>query len=283
MKDAMNRFGAVCACMLVAAAGVRADEVTLGAAKDNTLYQDELGSLSNGAGTGMFCGNTGRGNARRAVLAFDLSSIPAGSTITAVTLRLNVSMTISGDVQVTVHRLAASWGEGTSVALGGQGGGIAATPGDATWLHRFYDTTFWSTPGGDFNPTPSAVQTVGFAGPYQWSGAGLVADVQSWLNTPAQNFGWLVHGDEGVLSSAKRFDTHEHVNPDVRPKLIVQFTPPSTCYPDCNHDGILGLADFGCFQTKFALQDPYADCNGDGVLGLADFGCFQTKFALGCP
>jgi hypothetical protein len=55
------------------------------------------------------------------------------------------------------------------------------------------------------------------------------------------------------------------------------------CYPDCNGDGVLGLADFGCFQTKFALQDPYADCNGDGVLGLADFGCFQTKFALGCP
>jgi hypothetical protein len=55
------------------------------------------------------------------------------------------------------------------------------------------------------------------------------------------------------------------------------------CYPDCNGDGILGLADFGCFQTKFALGDPYADCNGDGILGLADFGCFQTKFALGCP
>jgi hypothetical protein len=55
------------------------------------------------------------------------------------------------------------------------------------------------------------------------------------------------------------------------------------CYADCNGDGVLGLADFGCFQTKFALQNPYADCNGDGVLGLADFGCFQTKFALGCP
>jgi hypothetical protein len=59
--------------------------------------------------------------------------------------------------------------------------------------------------------------------------------------------------------------------------------PPPPCYPDCNGDGVLGLADFGCFQTKFALNDPYADCNGDGVLGLADFGCFQTKFALGCP
>jgi hypothetical protein len=55
------------------------------------------------------------------------------------------------------------------------------------------------------------------------------------------------------------------------------------CYPDCNGDAVLNLADFGCFQTKFALGDPYADCNGDSVLNLADFGCFQTKFALGCP
>jgi hypothetical protein len=68
----------------------------------------------------------------------------------------------------------------------------------------------------------------------------------------------------------------QNVNPD-------GSLGPAVCYPDCNGDGVLGLADFGCFQTKFALQDPYADCNGDGVLGLADFGCFQTKFALGCP
>lgn len=55
------------------------------------------------------------------------------------------------------------------------------------------------------------------------------------------------------------------------------------CYPDCNHDGVLNLADFGCFQTRFALSDPYADCNRDGVLNLADFGCFQTRFGLACP
>jgi serine protease AprX len=56
-----------------------------------------------------------------------------------------------------------------------------------------------------------------------------------------------------------------------------------TCYPDCNGDGILNLADFGCFQTKFATGNMYSDCNADGVLNLADFGCFQTKFATGCP
>ncbi len=55
------------------------------------------------------------------------------------------------------------------------------------------------------------------------------------------------------------------------------------CYPDCNADGALTVADFGCFQTKFVLGDLYADCNGQGGLTVADFGCFQTKFVLGCP
>ena len=58
---------------------------------------------------------------------------------------------------------------------------------------------------------------------------------------------------------------------------------PPPCYPDCNADGLLTVADFGCFQTKFVIGDPYADCNGDGVRTVADFGCFQTKFVLGCP
>ncbi len=55
------------------------------------------------------------------------------------------------------------------------------------------------------------------------------------------------------------------------------------CYPDCNADCALTVADFGCFQTKFVAGDPYADCNGDGSLTVADFGCFQTKFVAACP
>jgi hypothetical protein len=54
------------------------------------------------------------------------------------------------------------------------------------------------------------------------------------------------------------------------------------CYPDCNCDGQLNLADFGCFQVKFIFADLYADCNGDGIVNLADFGCFQVRYGLGC-
>jgi hypothetical protein len=43
------------------------------------------------------------------------------------------------------------------------------------------------------------------------------------------------------------------------------------------------VADFGCFQSRVVLGDPYADCNGDGQGTVADFGCFQTKFVAGCP
>lgn len=55
------------------------------------------------------------------------------------------------------------------------------------------------------------------------------------------------------------------------------------CYADCDDGGVLTIADFACFQGKFAAGDPYADCDGDSALTLADFGCFQTKFVAGCP
>ena len=55
------------------------------------------------------------------------------------------------------------------------------------------------------------------------------------------------------------------------------------CWADCNLDGQLTVADFGCFQTMFVAGDPYADCNRDSALTVADFGCFQTEFVAGCP
>ena len=71
---------------------------------------------------------------------------------------------------------------------------------------------------------------------------------------------------------------------EARLYVIENTTPASPhCYADCNGDAALNLADFGCFQTRFALADPRADCNADTILNLADFGCFTTKFALGCP
>ena len=50
----------------------------------------------------------------------------------------------------------------------------------------------------------------------------MVADVQSWLDNPASNFGWLVLGDESTIATAKRFDTRESASP---PVLTIQYIP----------------------------------------------------------
>ena len=64
---------------------------------------------------------------------------------------------------------------------------------------------------------------------------------------------------------------------------ITSPTCPAACYADCNTDGALTVADFGCFQTAFVAGNMYADCNTDTQLTVADFGCFQTRFVQGCP
>ncbi len=56
-----------------------------------------------------------------------------------------------------------------------------------------------------------------------------------------------------------------------------------SCYPDCNQSGALTIADFTCFQSKFAAADPYADCNQSGSLTISDFTCYQARFVAGCP
>src|SRR5881398_1855393 len=64
--------------------------------KDNTLYEYDPaeGDHSNGAGFHFFAGETAMGELRRGVLAFDIAgTIPAGSTITGVSLSMNMSRT----------------------------------------------------------------------------------------------------------------------------------------------------------------------------------------------
>ncbi len=212
------------------ASAARAGTVTLTADRDNTLYQSDDGSLSNGAGDHFFTGVTNEGVTRRGLVHFDLTSIPSGAVITSATLTLNMSMTIAGPVDVTLHRVSADWGEGASNAPGGEGGGAPAATGDATWLHTFFDSSLWATAGGDFVAAASATTSVDDNGAYAWgSTTGMIADVQEWVDSPADNYGWLLLGGEQLegQSTAKRFDSREGDQEGTSgPQLVVEFLPP---------------------------------------------------------
>ena len=99
-------------------------------------------------------------------------------------------------------------------------------PGDATWRHRLFDAELWASPGGDFVAEPSGSVDVGGSRSYTWpSSAGMVADVQSWLDDPASNHGWMLKGNEGRNQTAKRFGSRENGTAGNRPQLTVEFTP----------------------------------------------------------
>lgn len=233
--------------VLIAPTASAQTQVNIPAGKDNTLYENNNGAFSNGAGEYFFVGRTGTGERRRALLFFDVASnIPAGATINSVTLRLNMSRTISGTLLVELHRALADWGEGTSNAAGEEGGGASSTTGDATWRHRFFNTSFWTNPGGDFAGMASAEQSISAAGFYTWSSTPqMVNDVQSWLNNPSSNFGWLLLGAESSTGSAKRFGSRQNSNAALRPVLTVNFT------------GTLAVKDHTKLPAAFALHENF--------------------------
>ncbi len=265
--------------------------VTMTPRKDNTLFNTGT-DRSSGAGDAVFSGKTGLGGGgtvQRAVLAFDVAGdVPPGSTITAASLTLTlVQGGVSGDQSHSLHRLTADWGEGMSVGLGGNG--APATPGDATWSHTFFPDSFWTSPGGDFDPVASATQVVGITPgtAYTWeSTPQLVVDVQDMLDVYCGNFGWLVQGNEIAFNSAKKFASKENLTLDIRPVLTISFERTASSIPaDCNDDGVVDLFVYGdfapCLLGPLGGLDPECECfdvDFDCGVSLRDFSFLQVNF-----
>lgn len=201
-------------------------EIRIVANADASLIEDQEGRRADSKdAAGNFVGMTNNLDSRRLLVSFDLSEIPAGSTIASVRLEMNMSRTSGDESPVSLHRFTTRWAEGSSDARGEGGRGAASTPGDPTWIHAGFDDTFWFTPGGDYVEEPSATTSVGRTGPYQWASAQLTADVQSWLANPSLNSGWIAIGDESRSQTAKRFDSRENDDDALRPALIVVLDP----------------------------------------------------------
>lgn len=240
--------------LLLSSAVAMADTLIAEPDKDNTLYEDASGRYSNGAGKYLFIGRTGGQNGippslRRALIRFDLSAIPPGSNITSASLQLTINKVPpqAGGGIASLHKLESDWGESTTNAPGPEGQGTAAQADDATWIHTFFDTGLWSTPGGDF--AASASQTAGMVSVPQIinfaTSAGMIADVESWVNTPAANFGWVVLGDEGSVENARRLISRENSDAADRPILTIEYTAPIIPVqpiPTVNRWGLLLLA-----------------------------------------
>jgi hypothetical protein len=229
------------ACLLLIAVSTAvpasAAMVNISPSKDNTLIQQTDPALQRSNGQGdLFAGRTGQDgqgpatiSIRRGLVYFDIAAaVPTGATITSATLTVQELTGLNGDRTTTLHRVLQSWGEGASLQNGGQG--ALAEQGDATWRYTFFDkdsptsSPAWTTPGGDFDPAISATTIVsddlGGNKLFAWSSAGMVADLQQWLDSPAMNFGWLIRGDESAGQTAKRLGGRSSAFP---PSLMITY------------------------------------------------------------
>ncbi len=210
------------------AVSASAETLVIPAAADNTLIESLTGASSNGAGSAVFVGRTSQsnGSVRRALLLFDVASaLPSGVIVTRAELSLTLTPSNPQPVEIGLHRVLTAWGEGESAA--GGGGGAPAAPGDASWIHTYYDTAFWQSPGGDFVGGASATMLVGEAEVVRWgSTPAAIADVQAWVDSPDTNHGWLLLGEEGSPSTAKRFASREADDLVSSPQLLVQYEAP---------------------------------------------------------
>jgi len=221
------RLLAAAASLLLLGFPARGENAYIAPFKDNTLYS-EAHSESNGSGYYMFAGRNRAGDIRRAVIAFDIAGeLPRGSIITGMKLRMNLSRAgVDASRTVSLHRLLADWGESASDAPGRDHSGAPATSDDATWVQRFFPATPWRRAGGDFAAVASAGLAIGPLGSYVWTSTPqMIGDIQTWLDYPLTNFGWILIGAEAARSTSVRFDSKEHPREENRTLLMIEFIP----------------------------------------------------------
>ncbi len=263
---------------LLASTQATADIVLIAPNADASIYA-ESGGLSNGAGQGLFTGQTNDGFVRRALVSFDVAgSVPAGATVNSASLHLYATQSNTGALTTNLHRLLFGFNEGTVLAPGNGGTGAPANPGDSTWTHRVFNTTPWAMPGADFDASASASLAVGAAfQSYTWTSPELAADVQSMLDDPSQNFGWVILAQTTGSGQAKRFASREYPDAMLQPTLEVDFESSlptgACCLPDGNCSTVLdppGASCSGSYQGNGTACDTTACPQPTGACCIAD-------------
>ncbi len=178
--------------------------------KDTHIYQYD--PTQNYASDDKLVINYGR--SFRGLLKFDLRTIPPQADIKEAHLRLYLnSVSGSGSILVSLHRLLAHWVDGQSTwneAAGGQPWGTAGAQGA----------------GVDYDPVPIDEKTL-----YQnaFGTFNLKSVVTQWLTGATPNEGVLILGPElGSGSTRYRIDSSEGGDSTRRPALEIRYMMPSS-------------------------------------------------------
>ncbi len=203
---------------------------------------DISGNTNNfGASTSLIVKKDGGGiGNNRALLRFDLSSIPSNATITGATLKLNATSN-SAAFNINVYELTQAWDEGAG----------NASSDAASWNDRL-DGVTWTSSGGTFNSAIVATLNTSSTGIHSWNIASLV---QAWANASKANNG-LILGSPDLGNKTVVYDSKEGGTP---PVLEITYTVPQGA-PTVVAGGPLTNAEGGTLTLNgSSSSDPNSD------------------------
>jgi hypothetical protein len=176
---------------------------TLVAIDDSYLRQD-ANTTNYGAAVTFEVGKKPN-RTRRAVMKFDLSTIPAGAILESATLTLTRTGGDANTLTFSAHEVTQAWVEANT-----------------TWNNRQTGTAWTPSVGGTFKPTAISTTTVpGTNGAYNWN---LLSMVQSWFNGTAVNNGILIkQANESLVDKKHVFASSENGTAASRPKLTITY------------------------------------------------------------
>lgn len=193
---------------------------------DTLIYASAL-TANYGAHVTLETGDDGN-TKLRAMLSFDLSSIPASANLSSSTLTLYcVSEAATNDYTVDVNRALTQWYEGAK-------DGTAPNAGQdgSTWnLRNANGSIAWAggvggAAGSDWTTTPTASTSITAPSTaFTWN---VNADCAAFISGSAANYGWWLHNQSyATFNSSKRFASSDNATAANRPKLVVAYTLPS--------------------------------------------------------
>ena len=214
----------------------------------------------------------------RSLLKFDLSSIPAGATITSVSLTMEATAVQSNtSFTIDAHSVSNSWTEGTQCDANG----------NSNWNNR--TASAWTAAGGDYSGTILSSVAVSTAGSYTWpSGANFISAVQGWVNTPLNNNGLLLKFNTEAAGS-NQVKTFSSSTGTSAPVLTVTYTtsngmgnvtatpqadniiwsPDTKNYGACNYSDIGGVTNIGRLASYFTFSGiPAGSTINSATLGM---------------
>jgi len=181
--------------------------------------------INSGISSDYIVGALAVGEVHRALLRFDLKSIPTNAVIQHAQLVIADVSRQGAQALATfeLHRVLRPWTEGTNFGFGVAGG-------EVSWNSARHDQQLWELGGasGASDARPEVSGSTGSGGQNLTflSTAGLVADLQHWLLAPSLNYGWRLSNDrESTPRSARRLASREHSSSP--PRLSIQYVLPA--------------------------------------------------------